>query len=156
MVMQIAKRLGNNKNQRGFTLVELAIVIVIIGVLASFGVPRFRSAVERSKAGEAFAYAASIRAAQERYHARSGAYATTVASLDVSMDAPTYFTFAEPVAGTTADIQSSWKMTLTRAGSNAGFGAYTVVWSETGFVDLVLESTICGAGDILPVENCSG
>jgi prepilin-type N-terminal cleavage/methylation domain-containing protein len=34
----------------GFTLVELAVVIVIIGVLAAFAVPRFRASVERSKA----------------------------------------------------------------------------------------------------------
>ncbi len=156
MGMQIAKRLGNKKDQRGFTLVELAIVIVIIGVLASFGVPRFRSAVERSKAGEAFAYLASIRAAQERYHARTGAYAVAVASLDVSMDAPKYFTITEPTAGLSLDIQQDWQMQLTRSGSNAGFGAYTVVWSETGFVDGVSTSTICGVPAILPVEACTG
>ena len=50
--------------QRGFTLVELAIVIVIIGVLASFGVPRFRDAVERSKAGESMNYLSAVRAAR--------------------------------------------------------------------------------------------
>ncbi len=38
------------KNRKGFTLVELAVVIVIIGVLAAFGVPRFLKSVERSKA----------------------------------------------------------------------------------------------------------
>ena len=53
------------KGEKGFTLVELAIVIVIIGVLAAFGVPRFRDSVERSKASEAFNYLSAIRGAQD-------------------------------------------------------------------------------------------
>ena len=69
--------------RKGFTLVELAVVIVIIGVLAAFGVPRFLKSVERSKASEAFAYLAAVRSAQERYIAKERQYSATISGLDI-------------------------------------------------------------------------
>ena len=75
----------HRKNRSGFTLVELSVVIVIIGVLAAFAVPRFLVAVERSKAGEAFNYQSAVRSAQERYQARQGTYADDLAKLDIQM-----------------------------------------------------------------------
>ncbi len=131
--MGVMAKVRAKRGQKGFTLVELAIVIVIIGVLASFGVPRFRDAVERSKAGESLNYLSAIRAAQERYHAREGTYAADIADLDVSIPAPKYFSVGTVAAGSTDDIESSWTLTLTRVGASAGYGAYTVAFTELGF-----------------------
>ncbi|MCX5782890.1 MAG: type II secretion system protein [Elusimicrobia bacterium] len=116
----------NKRN--GFTLVELAVIIVIIGVLAAFGVPRFREAVERSKAGEAFNYLTSVRSAQERYHAKNAQYANLISNLDVDAPAPKYFTLGTVTAG-----KDKWSLTLMRAGAPAGYGDYTVTFSESGY-----------------------
>ena len=116
-------------NKRGFTLVELAVVIVIIGVLAAFGVPRFREAVERSKASESFNYLSAVRSAQERYHSRQGAYADNASNLDINFPAPKYFSL-----GVMNADESQWNTTLYRTGASAGYGKYTVSFGETGYL----------------------
>ena len=134
----------------GFTLVELAVVIVIIGVLAAFAVPRFRASVERSKAAESFNYLSSIQAAMERYHARQSTYAAEVNGLDIQFTAPKYFTVGVIAAGSTLDLEDSWSLTLTRTGAAAGYGPYTVIFTEEGFD---ATSTITAHQDINPMQT---
>jgi prepilin-type N-terminal cleavage/methylation domain-containing protein len=122
-----------SKPRRGFTLVELAVVVVIIGVLAAFGVPRFLQSVERSKAAESFAYLSAVRTAQERYHAREGTYASDLSTLDIQAPTPKYFTVGTVAAGESGDLADSWTLTLTRSGSSAGYGAYTVTYTDQGY-----------------------
>lgn len=134
----------------GFTLVELAVVVVIIGVLAAFAVPRFLASVERSKAAEAFNYLASIHSSQERYHARQGTYAGDLSMLDIELVNPEYFTVgAVAVPSGESDLETGWELTLTRVGASAGYGAYTVVFNQNGF-DTV-NSTI--QSDISPMQT---
>jgi len=137
--------------RKAFTLVELAVVIVIIGVLAAFGVPRFLKSVERSKAAEAFGYLAAVRSAQERYNAQNRTYAANVSDLDIVITQPTYFSVGTLGPGSTGTLQSSWSLTLTRTGASSGYGAYTVIFTDDGFDPV--NSTIATTPDINPMGS---
>jgi len=134
--------------QSGFTLVELAVVIVIIGVLAAFAVPRFRASVERSKAAESFNYLSAIQAAQERYHAKQGTYSADINDLDIKFSAPKYFAVGE-VQG--ESLETAWSLTLTRSGNAAGYGEYTVTFTQEGYD--AENSTISTLDDINPLQT---
>src|SRR5947207_4061978 len=121
------------RGRKGFTLVELAVVIIIIGILAAFAVPRFLDSVERSKAGEALNYLSAVRSAMERYQIRQGTYADDLTKLDIQMPDPKYFTVGTPAAGSTGNLEDSWTLTLTRAGAAGGYGAYKVIFTDQGF-----------------------
>ena len=136
------------RTSKGFTLVELAVVIVIIGVLAAFGVPRYLKSVERSKSAEAFAYLTTIRSAQERYHAQHSIYAQDQWSLDVQSPSPKYFSVGNFNPGDSGNFETSWSLTLTRQGASSGYGAYTVIFNQNGYD---YRSTI--PGDITPMQN---
>ncbi len=62
------------RNQRGFTLVELMIVVIIVGILAAVAIPMYQGATERAKASEAVAALGTIRGAMRVYFAEHGTY----------------------------------------------------------------------------------
>jgi prepilin-type N-terminal cleavage/methylation domain-containing protein len=141
------------KIRKGFTLVELAVVIVIIGVLAAFGVPKFLNSVERSKAAEAFAYLSSIRDAEERYLAQQGVYSSDPTQLDIGLQPPKYFTVPTTITTTAGDSSTlpGWSLTLTRDASSSSKGAYTVTFTQNGFDTTAADSTIMNNPEINPM-----
>ena len=60
-----------NKNRKGFTLVELVIVIAILGILAMFAVPKYQGIVKEARSAEARAQLGTVRSALSIYYAKN-------------------------------------------------------------------------------------
>lgn len=69
---------------KGFTLVELLVVVLIIGILAAVAVPKYMLAVRKTKAAAALAFLEKLNEAQTLYFLANGAYPTSLADLDIT------------------------------------------------------------------------
>ena len=68
--------------RQGFTLLELLVVVIVIGILASLAVPRFLKTIEKARIAEAKTWLGVIRSSEFRYRLDNSAYTTTLTLLD--------------------------------------------------------------------------
>jgi general secretion pathway protein G len=72
----------------GFTLIELMVVILIIGLLATIVVQNLRSATDKAKRVKAQADIAQIKSALDRYYLDAGSYPATDQGLNALVASP--------------------------------------------------------------------
>jgi len=125
--------------KRGFTLVEILVVVIVIAILATIAMPQFFKVAERGRAAEGVSALGALRAAQMRYYTEhQGNYADDCSDLDVDIGTLKYFA-APACAGTSGNLAS-----VTRSGS-ADYGAYTLTINEDGDITCA-GGTKCPAG----------
>ena len=122
-------------NRRGFTFIELLTVMIVIGLLATIGVPRIRSMKERSYQATLRSDLGAVRTAQEAYFAEHQQYATVVASLELRLSRNVSLTLesSDPYRGWKAAARHAWLQTpcTTAAGIEAvGVEAGAIVCSN--------------------------
>ena len=74
--------------QRGLTMIEAGISLVVAGVIASVALPQLHNQLHRSRRADAWAALAAAEVAQERYRARTGHYGASLELLDASSTSP--------------------------------------------------------------------
>ncbi len=76
-------------NQDGFTLIEIMVVILILGLLATIVVQSLRGAADKAKNTKAQADMAELKTALDRYYLDNGFYPTTDQGLNSLVSPPT-------------------------------------------------------------------
>ena len=120
-----------SKSQKGFTLIELMIVVVIIGILAAIAIPNFIAMQDRAKEGSTKANMHTMQLSAEDYGVQNdGAYATD-ASLVAGLlpGQPPGANFKNPFDKTTGSTnawvdQGTWTATLATGSTKRGITAY--------------------------------
>lgn len=70
--------------KKGFTLLELMVVVIIVGILAMIAMPQFFKAAEKARASEGVNVLGALRSAQMRYYAEwENEYASDLNQLDI-------------------------------------------------------------------------
>lgn len=124
------------RKAKGFTLVELVIVIVIVGILSIVAVPIYRGYTRKAMATEGKALLGTIQTAQKVYFAEYANFynagtASFVEILDVDARPNKYFT--------------SFTVTSNGSGSGASFQASTTGIGGASGISLTLDAKQSGA-----------
>jgi len=109
------------KNEKGFTLIELMIVIAIIGILAAIAIPQFSKYRQRSYNAAAADDLRNATTAQEGYYVDEETYCHTLAT----------------ITGATYGLYLSDKVSLNI--NNAGVVSYQMVsWHSSGDTSYII------------------
>lgn len=99
-----------NKQQNGFTLVELLVIMVIIGILAAIALPKLTGARDKAFVASMESDLRNLSSSQELYHADHQVYTDDLAAITARVS-----------QGVTIDVvefnNTSWSAVATHAGT---------------------------------------
>lgn len=114
---------------KGFSLIELMIVVVIIGIIASVAVPNYQSNVRKSSRSDGMTALLDIMRAQENYFANEYTYTSDLTDLnypDPYVTEGDKYSIRAATCGAGITLEACVRLTATAIGSQAVDGNLTL------------------------------
>lgn len=115
----------------GFTLLELLVVVIIVGILATVALPQFGRMIRRSRVAEAENILGAVLTAELLYYQENNVFTAAYADLLVSTPTSANYTFGAPVvAGVNVHVVATGTgaaagIIVTGTGTNQGRRTFT-------------------------------
>lgn len=119
-------------HQRGFTLIEVLVTCVIVGVLAAIALPSYTNQIQKSRRSDAKSALVGAAGQMERYFTERGTYATATlgsASTNVYPSTSQNGYYRLSLANLTA---STYTLRATPAGAQLGDPCGTMTYTDQG------------------------
>ena len=131
--------------QKGFTLIELMIVIAIIGILAAIAIPAYQNYVIRAQISEGPSLIGGIEAAFDENYANTGTAATSNAAVGITSTISGSYV-ASATLGTGGVITVTYNTTTANAAIQGGTVNWTPYKSDNGDITWVCNAHTPAAG----------
>jgi type IV pilus assembly protein PilA len=100
------------KNKKGFTLIELMIVVAIIGILAAIAIPNFMNYQCKARQTEAKTALGTVRTLQEAYIAEYSGYGSTAGNIGFQMKGQSKYDDPTMALATVTSTNDSFTATI--------------------------------------------
>jgi len=125
--------------QKGFTLIELMIVVAIIGILAAIAIPAYQDYTARAQVTEAFNLAGAQKLATSEYHSNWGSWPANNTAAGIATDTQIKGNYVEKVVISRSGDKStdvvSIVATLKKSGVAAGIQGSSLVLKGSTTLD---------------------
>ena len=132
---------------RGFTLVELLIVVAIIGILATVGIPTFKKMTQKAKKSEAKVLLGGLFTAESAFQAEYGVYGNLLTGIGYDTSPPGTYTVGFPaVPACTDDSTNKQPSGAVSTALNITFPTYYSSSTTVLVSTSPLKPTVCSEG----------
>ena len=151
--------IGRVRRPRGFTLIELMIVVAVVAILSAIGYPSYQQFILKSRRADAKNAVLDLASRQERFFSVNNAYTSSAANLGygtsatfplaVSVSGTSYYGLTVALTAATGTTPAGFQASATPTGAQIADACFTFQVNQLG-----VQSNLDSAGTAISNAGC--